>query len=171
VIPAGSLSAALALVECYQEMVRYEEAIGVLQQLIALDGDPALRVSLCELYAEAEDWEEIVQLAAGTENADDLTLQTLLYLGCAHAELEQDEEALEVYARALSSRRRPEELLMEARYERGRTQPAARERARGARGPGGDLRAEPGLPGRRQVARAGDRGVDGCLGRGAKGNR
>jgi tetratricopeptide (TPR) repeat protein len=121
VIRAGSLAAALALVECYQEMARYEEATGVLQQLIRLDGDPALRVSLCELYAEADDWDEIAQLAAGTENADDLTLQTLLYLGCAHAEREEDEKALAVYGTALSSRRRPAELLMEARYERGRT--------------------------------------------------
>ena len=120
-IPAGSLSAALALVECYQHTGRHEEAVGVLQQLFALDPDPALRLSLCELYAEAEDWDEVVALAAGVPNDDDLTLQTLLYLGRAHTEREESEDALAVYTEALSSKRRYDELLKEARYERGRT--------------------------------------------------
>lgn len=121
VIPAGSLAATLALVECYQHTGRHEEAVGVLQQLFALDPDPALRLSLCELYAEAEDWDEVVALAAGVANEDDLTLQTLLYLGRAHTEREESEEALAVYTEALSSKRRYDELLKEARYERGRT--------------------------------------------------
>ena len=86
-----------------------------------LDPDPALRLSLCELYADAEDWDEVVALAAGVPNDDDLTLQTLLYLGRAHTEREESEDALAVYTEALSSRRRYDELLKEARYQRGRT--------------------------------------------------
>jgi tetratricopeptide (TPR) repeat protein len=120
-IPAGSMAAALALVECYQEVGRQEEAVGLLQQLIGVDDDPALTLSLCELYAEAEDWDEIVALGAGLANRDDLTLQILLYRASALAERGDDEEALDVYEEALVSTKRSEALLKEARYGRGRT--------------------------------------------------
>src|SRR5262245_11953808 len=71
-IPAGSMAAALALVECYQEVGRHEEAIGVLQQLVEDEREPALTLSLCELYAEAGDWDEVAALGEGIANEDDL---------------------------------------------------------------------------------------------------
>ena len=61
-IPAGSMAAALALIECYQDVGRHEEAVGVLQQLVDMDVDPALTLSLCELYAEVGDWDEVAAL-------------------------------------------------------------------------------------------------------------
>jgi hypothetical protein len=82
-ITAGSMAAALALVECYQEVGRHEEAIGVLQQLVKVGREPALTLSLCELYAEAGDWDEVAALGDGIANDDDLTLQIVLYRATA----------------------------------------------------------------------------------------
>lgn len=73
-VPFGSLAAVLTLVECYQANDRHEEAIGLLQQLVELDPDPALVLSLCDLYAETGAWDEIVELAAGIRNKDDAQL-------------------------------------------------------------------------------------------------
>jgi lipopolysaccharide biosynthesis regulator YciM len=75
----GSLAAALALVECYQEVGRTEEAIGVLQQLADADSNPAIILSLCDLYAETGAWDEIVDAAAGVQNEDDTTLQIRMF--------------------------------------------------------------------------------------------
>jgi tetratricopeptide (TPR) repeat protein len=119
-VPVGSMAAALALVECYQDVGRQEEAIGLLQRLIEVDEGPTLKLSLCELYMDAGEWDEIVELGAGVANEDDLTLQIRLYQAAALAERGQDEVALEVYREALRSKRRSADLLKEARYGRGR---------------------------------------------------
>jgi tetratricopeptide (TPR) repeat protein len=103
-IRAGSMAAALALVECYQEVRRHDEAVGLLQQLIEVEDAPALKLSLCELYAEAADWDEVVELGAGVANEDDLTLQILLYRATALAERGDDQAALAVYQEALDSK-------------------------------------------------------------------
>ena len=113
------MAAALALVECYQEVGRHEEAIGVLQQLVEGEREPALTLSLCELYAEAGDWDEVAALGAGIANDDDLTLQILLYRATALLRRGDDEEAIEAYDDALSSARRSPRLLTAARLGRG----------------------------------------------------
>jgi tetratricopeptide (TPR) repeat protein len=115
----GSLAAALALVECYQEQGRIEEAIGVLQQLAATDENPAILLSLCDLYAQTEAWDELVDAAAGTSNEDDVTLEIRLLQARALREQGMDEAASDAYKDALRSKKRNPELLKEARYERG----------------------------------------------------
>jgi tetratricopeptide (TPR) repeat protein len=115
----GSLAAALTLVECYQAQGRSEEAIGVLQQLADADENPAIILSLCDLYAQTGAWDELVDAAAGTTNDDDLTLEIRLLQARALRELGLDEAALGAYKDALRSKRRDPELLKEARYERG----------------------------------------------------
>jgi tetratricopeptide (TPR) repeat protein len=115
----GSLAAALALVECYQEQGRIEEAIGVLQQLADADENPAILLSLCDLYAQTGAWDEIVDVAAGTSNDDDVTLEIRLLQARALREQGLDEAALDAYKDALRSKKRNPELLKEARYERG----------------------------------------------------
>jgi tetratricopeptide (TPR) repeat protein len=115
----GSLAAALALVECYQEQGRIEEAIGVLQQLADTDENPAILLSLCDLYAQTGAWDEIVDVAAGTSNDDDVTLEIRLLQARALREQGLDEAALDAYKDALRSKKRNPELLKEARYERG----------------------------------------------------
>lgn len=116
----SSLLAALALVECYERLDRTEEAIGLVQRLVEVNPEPALILSLCELYANEGDWDEIVELAAGIPNDDDITLQTRLFQAQALIERGQREPALEVYREALRSKKRSPELLKDARYGRGR---------------------------------------------------
>lgn len=115
----GSLAAALALVECYQEQGRIEEAIGILQQLADTDENPAILLSLCDLYGQTEAWDELVDAAAGTSNEDDVTLEIRLLQARALREQGMDEAALDAYKDALRSKKRSPELLKEARYERG----------------------------------------------------
>jgi tetratricopeptide (TPR) repeat protein len=120
--PAGSLAAALALVECYQHTGRHEEAIGVLQQLTVLDhDDQALRLSLCELHAEGDDWDDVITVGAPAVIDDDIGLQLLLYRAQAHAERGQPRTAIRLYGEALDHRQRSAELLTEARSGLGRT--------------------------------------------------
>jgi tetratricopeptide (TPR) repeat protein len=116
----GSAAAALALVECYQEKGRIEEAIGVLQQLADADDDPAIILSLCDLYAETGAWDEIVDAAAGVQNEDDVTLEVRLLQARALHEQGLNDGAIEVYKGALRSKKRDPALLREARYERGK---------------------------------------------------
>jgi tetratricopeptide (TPR) repeat protein len=116
----SSLAAALALVECYEEQGRIEEAIGVLQQLADTDENPAILLSLCDLYAQTGAWDEIVDAAAGTKNNDDVTLEIRLLQAGALRKQGLDEAALDAYKDALRSKKRDPELLKEARYERGK---------------------------------------------------
>ena len=116
----GSLAAALALAECYQEAGRIDEAIGLLQQLVEAQRDPAIVLSLCDLYAQQEAWDEVVDVAAGNQNSDDTTLGIQLIRARALREQGMDDAALEVLKDALRSKKRDAALLKEARYERGR---------------------------------------------------
>jgi tetratricopeptide (TPR) repeat protein len=115
----GSLAAALTLVECYQADGRTEEAIGILQQLADAEPSPALLLSLCDLYAQTEAWDEIVDAAAGVTNEDDVTLEIRLLQAQALRKQDLDEAALGAYKDALRSKKRDPELLKEARYQRG----------------------------------------------------
>ncbi len=120
-IPAGSMAAALALIECYQDVGRHEEAVGLLQQLVDMDVDPALTLSLCELYAEIADWDEVAALGAKVANTDDLSLQIILYRATALLRRGEDEGALEAYDEVLSSEQRSAGLLTAGRLGRGCT--------------------------------------------------
>ena len=119
-VPLGTLAAVLTLVECYQRNGRGEEAIGLLQQLVELHPDRVLVLSLCDLYAETGAWDEIVDVAAGTRNEDDVSLQIRLFQAQALEQQGMNDAAVEAYKDALSSTRRDAELLKAARYARGR---------------------------------------------------
>ncbi|MGH2947918.1 MAG: DUF4236 domain-containing protein [Solirubrobacteraceae bacterium] len=119
-VPFGSLAAVLTLVECYQGNDRHDEAIGLLQQLAELDADPALVLSLCDLYAETGAWDEILDVAAGTRNDDDISMQVRLFQAEALEHQGMNEGAMEAYKDALRSTKRDPELLKAARYGRGR---------------------------------------------------
>lgn len=117
-IPFGSLAAALTLAEIYQRQERIEEAIGVLQQLVGSDTHPFVVLSLCDLYAETEAWDELVDAASGILNEDDVTLNVRLLQARAFAEQGLRDAALEAYKDCLKSKKRDSSLLKEARYER-----------------------------------------------------
>lgn len=131
-VPFGTLAAVLILAEVYQRQGRIDEAIGVLQQLVEEAGShPFLVLSLCDLYAEAEAWDEIVDVAAGVTNEDDVSLQVRLIQARAFREQGINEAALEAYKDALRSKKRDSELLKAARYERGKLYIAIGEKAQG----------------------------------------
>jgi tetratricopeptide (TPR) repeat protein len=119
-VPFGSLVAVLTLAELYQANGRHDEAIGLLQQLVELDPDPALVLSLCGLYAETGAWAEIIDVAAGTRNDDDISLQVRLFQAEALERQGMNDPALEAYKDALRSTKRDGELIKAARYGRGR---------------------------------------------------
>jgi len=60
-VPFGSTAATLALAEVYQETGRGDEAIGILQQLVQLEPQTPLVLSLAELLAENEAWDEVAR--------------------------------------------------------------------------------------------------------------
>lgn len=119
-VELGSLAAVLLLAECYERESRTDDAIGLVQQLSAIDPDPALTLSLCELLASTESWDEIVDAAAGIKNDDDVSLEICLYQAQALEAQGMTEPALEVLKDALRARSRSAELLTAARYSRGR---------------------------------------------------
>lgn len=131
-VPFGTLAAALILAEVYQRQGRIDEAIGVLQQLVEEAGShPFLVLSLCDLYAEVEAWDEIVDVAAGVTNEDDVSLQVRLIQARAFREQGMNEAALEAYKDALRSKKRDPDLLKEARYQRGNLYIATGKKAQG----------------------------------------
>jgi tetratricopeptide (TPR) repeat protein len=119
-VPFGSLAAALTLAECYERTGRSGEAIGLLGQLVDLERDPLPLLGLCELLAESGAWDEIVNLAAGTRNEDDASLEVMIYQARALEARGRDDAALEVYREALRGELRHPELLKQARYGRGK---------------------------------------------------
>lgn len=132
-VPFGSLAAALTLTEIYQRHGRIDEAIGVLQQLAGTDAHPFVVMSLCDLFAEIEAWDEIVDAAAGIVNEDDVSLQVRLLQARAFAAQGLIDAALEVYKDCLRSKKRDESLLLEARYERALLYLDAGKKAQGRR--------------------------------------
>jgi tetratricopeptide (TPR) repeat protein len=120
VLPFGSLTAALVLAECYRRTGRSGEAMGLLAQLVDVGGDPLTVLSLCALLAEAEAWDEIVNVAAGTRNEDDASLEVMIYQARALEAQGIDDAALVVYTEALRIPKRHPQLLKQARYGRGK---------------------------------------------------
>jgi hypothetical protein len=88
------------------------------QQLAEVEADPFLVLSLCDLYAEVGAWGAIVDVAAGTANEDDVSLQVRLYQARALQEQGMRDAALQAYKDALRSQKRHRDLLRKARYGR-----------------------------------------------------
>ncbi len=143
-VPFGSTAATLALTEVYQQAGRGDEAIGLLMQLLEVERQTPLVLSLAELLAEAGSWDEVVQLTAGTKNDDDATLAICVYQAQALAEKGMTDAALEVYKDALRSKKRNDELLKRARYGRGRLLLSTGKKAQGRKDLGRVYADDPG---------------------------
>jgi tetratricopeptide (TPR) repeat protein len=115
----GTAAAVLTLAEIYQRQARNDEAIGLLQQLVEVAPEPPLVLSLCELYAEEDAWDDLIEIAAGVANEDDITLAIRLYQAKALVARGASEAAAEAYRDCLRSKKRNPELLKAARYGRG----------------------------------------------------
>lgn len=117
-IAADTRSAYLLLAEIYQEQGFREHAAALLERAIHLGYDDDLvKVSLLELLNDLERDDEIINLAQGTENADDITLAIIFYWGQAMSRRGYYEAAREVLKKAVSRKKdRDPNLISEARY-------------------------------------------------------
>lgn len=133
-IEMSTLGTALLLAELYQENGQAEKAIGLLENIVDLAPEsPVAALSLAELYAHSELWDEIVTMPARIENTDDLSAEFLRYKGGAMRQTGLFEGALEVLKECLKSKKRHPEILKAARYERGLTYEAMGKRSQAAR--------------------------------------
>ncbi len=118
-VPIDGLGAALLLAELYQQQERLPEAIGILEELDDLVDEPALTLSLCDLYAAAGVWDGIVARAEKATIIDDITLETTVLRGRALQEKGLQDAAIAVFTEALKKKKdRDPDLLNEALYWR-----------------------------------------------------
>lgn len=118
-LSANSLAVALLLAELYQGNDEVDKAISLLEEIDRnVDASP-LTLSLCELYASQDLWDEVIACAKKTENADDVTLETLIWYGRAMQEKGLQQAAAEVFTEALKKKKNRSPLLLrEAMYWR-----------------------------------------------------
>jgi tetratricopeptide (TPR) repeat protein len=116
----GSVGATLLLAEIYQTMGRFDEAIGVIQQLYELNPtDPVLTLSLCDLLYEAGDFDGVLEAAKGVTPTDDVSISIVTLKAKALASQGMSAAALEAVNACLKRTSRIDaELLMEIRYDR-----------------------------------------------------
>lgn len=130
-VPFDSVGASLLLAEHYQEAGRLEEAIGLVQQLHeANSGDPVIKLSLADLLMADDDYEGVVEVAAGTTNDSDLGAALLHLRGAALFALGHETGALEAFRDALAKPSRDAELLKVIRYDRALACEAAGQKGR-----------------------------------------
>lgn len=134
-VPISNVSAALTLAEWYQRAGRLEEAIDLLESLGEAGVEPeACALSLADLYAASGGWTEVVRVTDGfAQNEDDASLATLLYRIEALLLTGMPDGALELTKEALRSSKRQAELLIRARYLRGRCYEASGKAAMAAK--------------------------------------
>lgn len=130
-VPIDGLAATLMLVELYQTQRRVREAIALLEEILELNNDPILILSLCELYASREIWDGIIDIANSIESEDDVTLQILIFYGRAMKEKGLDKAAISIFSKAVRrTKNRNPLLLQEAAYWRALTYQAQGKRRR-----------------------------------------
>ncbi|MCB0168803.1 MAG: DUF4236 domain-containing protein [Anaerolineae bacterium] len=118
-VPIDGRAATLLLVELYQAQRRVREAIALLEEVVELNTDPVLILSLCELYASRDLWDGIIEIAKTIESEDDVTLEILIYYGRAMYEKEMYDAAISVFSKAIRrTKDRHPLLLQEAAYWR-----------------------------------------------------
>ena len=111
-------AAYLALAEIYQHQDRHQDAVAALQQAIARGlRDRVVVLSLAELYNDLDMDDELIAVAQGVANEDDVSVAIMFYLGQALARKGYYEGAVTVLKAALAKRKdRNETILMEVRY-------------------------------------------------------
>jgi tetratricopeptide (TPR) repeat protein len=156
-VPFGTVCALLVLAEAYQRQGRIDEAIGLLQQLAEITPESPVVLSLVEMLAEQKAWDEIVDVAAGITNEDDVTMAIRLYQAVALQWQQMDEAALEVYRDCLRSKKRDPGLLKWARYDRGKLYLRLGKTSQGRKDLGAVYADDPGYRDVRELLNAGAR--------------
>lgn len=108
----------LMLAELHQEAGDLTAAIDVVEQL---EPSTVTAVSLAELYADQQRWDEVVNLTEGLTNEDEAATFLLIQRGIAFREHGYPDAARESFKEALRIRTRPAELRQRALIERGLT--------------------------------------------------
>lgn len=108
----------LMLAELHQATGNLPAAVEVVEQL---EPSTVTAVSLAELYAEQECWDEVVDLTEGLTNDDEAATFLLIQRGIAFREQGFFDAARESFKEALRIRSRPAELRQRALIERGVT--------------------------------------------------
>ena len=119
-LAVDGLAVPLLLVEIYQANNRQQDAIALLEELDDLVDAPIVTLSICELYAEVEFWDGIIERGSKPDKAvDDIALETMLYYGRALQAKEMFEAAIKVYSTALRRKKGLDpDLLHVMRYWR-----------------------------------------------------
>jgi tetratricopeptide (TPR) repeat protein len=111
-------AAYLTLAEVYQHMGRLEDAMTTVKKSIGAGyRDQFVVLSLAELYNDLEMDDELIAIAQGVENTDNVNLAIMFYLGQAMMRKGYCDAAITVLKGALARRKdRSESLLMDVRY-------------------------------------------------------
>ena len=117
-LPWDRQSIGLVLAELEQNAGYLARAIAVVE---SLEPTTIAAVSLAELYAETERWDEIVDMTNGLSNEDIASTFLLIQRGTAFREQGHYEAARESLKEALRIRSRPTELRLLAWIARGQT--------------------------------------------------
>ncbi len=118
-VPLDGLGVALILAELYQDQNQVDKAISLLEELEIESEEPAITLSLCELYGKQQLWDAIIDRAKETESEDDITLATLIFYGRAMQEKGLHDAAISVFTKAIARKKdRNPLLLLEAKYLR-----------------------------------------------------
>lgn len=130
--PFDSIGATLMLAELYQHLGRLEDAIGLVQQLHeAHAADPAIRLSLADLYYADGDHEAVLDAASTASNDSDLGVALLHLRAAAMFAMDHRDGAFDSFKEALAKTAgRDPELLKVVRYDRALAYEAAGQKAK-----------------------------------------
>jgi hypothetical protein len=135
-LPVNRDAVGLALAELKQDEGSLDAAIEVVEQL---EPTTYSAVSLAELYAQTERWDDVIELTEGIKNEDDASALLCVFRGQGLREQGFHDAAHEALKEALRSRSRAAPIRHHALAERAEL-PRSGEEGAGAQGP----RAHPG---------------------------
>lgn len=111
----GLIPMGLIYVELLQLNQDYEKALEIAE---SLPPNQATALAVCESELQLSRWEGVIETTEEIENIDDATALLLVYRAIALRELGHLDAAIESLRRARSSKKRHEDVLNKALYER-----------------------------------------------------
>jgi len=122
----GLIPIGLIYVELLQLSNDYEKALEIAESLPA---NQATALAVCESEVRLSKWEGVLETTEEIENVDDATALLLIYRAIALRELGRFDAAIESLRRARSSKKRHEDVLNKALYERALTYEKTRKKS------------------------------------------
>jgi len=114
----GISALGLAYIELLQLDGKFNEALAVAESLPA---NQATALAVCENEIQLGKWEQVLETTEDIENVDDATALLLIYRAIALRETGMLDAAIEALRLARSSKKRHEDVLNKALYERALT--------------------------------------------------